>query len=480
MFHMTVTPYSRNRFQTREELYRFLNHCQKAAQRDQCSKIANFSCEIDQVDPLVALQELGTPETIYFYFENGHQQEAIAAIGTAAHQKLYGAQRFVAAQGFMEACGEKVISSGLAMPFSGAHFFCSFTFFEEPRSPHEDLFSSHIFLPQWQVTRRGECCLVTVNLPIHSQTQVQTQADQVWTQLQRLQSLRYRRLTPVPGKFAPHFGRSPHAQNPAALDHFKQAVTSILAGIHTQQFEKVVLAHARDIGARSPFSPIRSLQNLRRFYPDCFIFSTGNGRGQSFIGASPERLLSVRNGTLIVDALAGSAPRGRSLSEDAEYANRLLSSDKEQREHQLVVEFIQQQLAQHGIVAQGAESPTLLQLSNIQHLHTPIGGTVSPALNPLELLASLHPTPAVAGIPREAAFHAIQTHEAFERSLYAAPLGWLDQAGNGEFVVGIRSALLSGCQARLYAGAGIVAGSDPEQEAVEIQLKLQALLQAIA
>lgn len=477
---MTVTPYPRQRFQTREELYRFLKRCQKESIHDQCLKIANFSCEVECVDPLLALQEFATPESIYFYFENGHQQEAIAAIGTAASQDLSGPERFESARYFIQNCSESTVSNGLDLPFSGAHFFCSLTFFDTPRSPAPTFFTSNLFLPRWQVARRQEQCIITANVPIHAETNLDSQTDWVWSQLQRVHRLRHRILPSSRLDFSAHPGRLQRVQNLANLDNFKRAVTSILGSIQTQQLEKVVLAHAVDIQERSPFSPIRSLKNLRRLYPDCYIFSTGNGNGQSFIGASPERLLSIRDRRLVVDALAGSAPRGNSLSEDAEYANHLLSSDKERREHQLVVQFIQQQLARHNIQAHGSEAPTLLQLSNIQHLHTPIYGVVPDHLNPLDLLASLHPTPAVAGIPREAAFRAIQTHETFERSLYAAPLGWLDHQGNGEFVVGIRSALLAGCQARLYAGAGIVAGSNPDQEAREIQLKLQTLLQALS
>ena len=121
----------------------------------------------------------------------------------------------------------------------------------------------------------------------------------------------------------------------------------------------------------------------------------------------------------------------------------------------------------------------LLQLSNIQHLWTPIRAAVPANIHPLEIVACLHPTPAVAGAPRTVACEEIRRYETFDRALYAAPLGWIDSRGNSEFVVGIRSALIEGCQARLYAGAGIVAGSDPNKELAEIQMKFQALLNTL-
>ncbi|NET39314.1 MAG: isochorismate synthase, partial [Cyanothece sp. SIO1E1] len=214
-------------------------------------------------------------------------------------------------------------------------------------------------------------------------------------------------------------------------------------------------------------------------HPDCYTFSTSNGRGKSFIGASPERLISIDDGKLITDALAGSAPRGKTVAEDADLANRLLCSEKERYEHRIVVDFMMQHLQHLGIKPFCADIPGLLQLSNIQHLHTPIQASVPASVHPLEIVTALHPTPAVAGAPREVACAQIKRYETFERSLYAAPLGWIDHQGNSEFIVGIRSALIAGNHARLYAGAGIVDGSDPDRELAEIRLKLQALLQAL-
>ncbi len=147
-------------------------------------------------------------------------------------------------------------------------------------------------------------------------------------------------------------------------------------------------------------------------------------------------------------------------------------------EHQVVIEFITRQLGQLGLEPQPFPL-RLLQLSNIQHLQTPIHARVPANIHLLDAVAELHPTPAVAGVPRKIACDHIRRYESFERSLYAAPIGWVDHQGNGEFAVGIRSALINGCHARLYAGAGIVEGSDPDRELAEVQLKLQALLAAL-
>ncbi|NET61638.1 MAG: isochorismate synthase [Symploca sp. SIO2E6] len=270
---------------------------------------------------------------------------------------------------------------------------------------------------------------------------------------------------------------------------FKSSVISALKSIQANQLSKIVLANAIDVVLPRQFKLVNSLDNLRQTYPDCYIFSTSNGKGQNFIGASPECLVSIQNRQLVTDAIAGSAPRGKTAAEDADLAHRLLCSEKERREHRFVLDFIIERLSELGLKPQMPPTNQLLQLSNIQHLWTPITAQLLTDIHPLEIVAQLHPTPAVAGVPTKMAQEQILALETFDRSLYAAPLGWVDYQGNCEFIVGIRSALIasaqslsdssSTCRARLYAGAGIVAGSDPHKELAEIQLKFQALLRAL-
>jgi menaquinone-specific isochorismate synthase len=262
-------------------------------------------------------------------------------------------------------------------------------------------------------------------------------------------------------------------------DSFKDAVRSALNSIQANQYKKIVLARSIDVTSQTPFHIFHSLNHLRRLHPDCYIFATGNSKGQTFIGASPERLVSLHDRHLTTDALAGSAPRGQTPAEDADLAQAMLNSEKERREHQAVIDFIVERLSHLGLAPQLSSPARLLQLANIQHLWTPIHARVPAEISLLDIVAELHPTPAVAGVPRDIACQEIRRYETFDRSLYAAPLGWLDRQGNGEFIVGIRSAIIDGCHARLFAGAGIVAGSAPEKELAEIQLKLQALLKAL-
>jgi menaquinone-specific isochorismate synthase len=221
------------------------------------------------------------------------------------------------------------------------------------------------------------------------------------------------------------------------------------------------------------------LNGLRQRFPDCYAFSFANGRGQSFIGASPERLVRASKGVLETEALAGSIRRGAGASEDAALAAALLASEKDLREHRDVLDDIVARLTPLGLALEHAAKPQLRRLANVQHLDTPVRAVLPEAVRLLDVLAALHPTPAVGGSPREAAMARIRELEGFPRGLYAGALGWLNARGGGEFFVGIRSALVDGAKARVYAGAGIVAGSAPEKEFAETELKFKAMLDAV-
>jgi menaquinone-specific isochorismate synthase len=178
-------------------------------------------------------------------------------------------------------------------------------------------------------------------------------------------------------------------------------------------------------------------------------------------------------------ALAGSAPRGDSASEDSAFAQALLHSEKDQREHRLVFDSIVGRLAGLDLKLEHAPTPRLLGLANVHHLNTPISGNLPAGVHILDLVARLHPTPAVGGAAQEPALAAMRRLESFPRGLYAGPQGWVDHQGGGEFFVGIRSALIDGRNATAYAGAGIVSGSEPEKEFAETELKFKALIEAL-
>ncbi|MGA9379192.1 MAG: isochorismate synthase [Phormidium sp.] len=472
---MPVTPHHANLIQDCQELNQFLSACKQTLSEKRPSKIVSISWEAKSIDPLAVLDKICQPDEIHFYGEKVKQGEAIAAFGTAVKFKVEGSNRFSQVQQFIESCLANTTAIGaLDLPFSGPHFFCNFTFFDEDNHSDSPFPSAMVFLPKWQISCQKNRCIIINNILIDRSINIENTCENIW---QKYQEINLTRNLKIPDLHEYKF--TLETQDVTDKSNFYLSVLSALELIQQNQISKIVLAHAIDVKAPRPFNCIRSLHNLRQKYPDCQVFSLSNGKGKSFIGASPERLIKIQNQELETDALAGSAPRGKTSIEDAYFAEKLLTSQKDRSEHQIVSDFIFERLSNLGLTPQKLPIPSLLKLSNIQHLWTPIRGKIPIGIHPLEILAELHPTPAVAGDPRGIALKQIRHYENFNRSVYAAPLGWIDHQGNSEFIVGIRSALIESDRARLWAGAGIVAGSDPEKELAEIQLKLQALLKAL-
>ena len=252
------------------------------------------------------------------------------------------------------------------------------------------------------------------------------------------------------------------------------AVRGGLERIAAGTLQKVVLARRVAVWGDQPFVVPTVLERLRRAHPSCFTFAVGG-----FVGASPELLVRRRGGRLWSMPMAGSVERGGSLADDRRRTSALQASAKERDEHRLVVEDMVQRL-QPVCGHLSVNGPRVVGLSSVAHLATTISGRLHlPAPSALDLVGLLHPTPAVGGHPRDAALAAIAELEGFDRGLYAGPVGWVDRRGDGEWAVALRCASLDGRRAVLSAGAGIVAGSDPEAEWTETQAKLEPMLRAL-
>ncbi|PSN19947.1 isochorismate synthase [filamentous cyanobacterium CCP5] len=467
---MTAAPFRSDCRQDRRDLQRFLHQCYYSAVETGRPKIASLSFAIAPVDPLLALEVVGQSEADCLYLEQPNQQQAVAAFGTALYHESRGVSRCRQAHQFIRQWSAHVLAGPSAEDLPNqTRFFCSFTFFDDDGT----LAPARVFLPTWQVSRQRQSSWLTANLVITPEVCLEDLAQRLAHQLERLANLSFSAGSP-PSSF---LNKSYDGSSHGAIA-FQQAVERAIERIRQRQLRKIVLAHAADVLAPRPYSVFNTLRTLRQRYPDCHIFAIPAGQG-TFLGASPERLLSLRHRRLVTDALAGSAPRGNTLAADSALADTLLHSPKERNEHQFVVDFLLKKLTGMDLKPSYRPTPSLLQLSNIQHLHTPIRTLVPAQIHPLQLVEALHPTPAVAGVPTAAACQQIRAHESFDRGLYAAPFGWIDAQGNSEFIVGIRSALVQGDRARLYGGAGIVAGSDAAQELAEVQLKLRVLGEAL-
>ncbi len=263
---------------------------------------------------------------------------------------------------------------------------------------------------------------------------------------------------------------------PAA--EWQARVARTIGDIASGKLEKAVLARAVHLEALHPFDTARALRQLSDSYPGCFVFAIARGE-QCFLGATPERLAELHDGVIRTMALAGSMRRGATAAEDRLLGELLLASAKDRHEHEVVVRTVVEALGPLCDQLEVGTTPSLLKLGNVQHLVTPVTGHLCSVCTLLDVVERLHPTPAVGGRPREAALALIREREGFDRGWYGGPVGWIDQRGEGEFAVAIRSALLHGTEATLFAGCGIMADSDPEREYAEAALKLKPMLAAL-
>jgi len=257
------------------------------------------------------------------------------------------------------------------------------------------------------------------------------------------------------------------------------AVEAATARIRGGAFGKVVLARTIEVEAGRVLDPRRLAQRLRAVNPDAYTFAVP-ASGGVLVGASPELLVARHGRVVTANPLAGSAARAGDPDEDRANAEALRTSAKNLEEHGIVVDVVAETLDPLCEELDRDPEPVLLGTPNVWHLSTRFRGVLrDPAPSSVELALALHPTPAVGGSPSGAALAAIRELEPFDRGAYAGPVGWVDGDGDGEWAIALRCALLDGERATLYAGAGIVADSDPHGEVDETERKFRAFLDAL-
>ncbi|MDB6170150.1 MAG: isochorismate synthase [Verrucomicrobia bacterium] len=495
---MTILPLHPADHASPDALRAFLEQCHARVRADGHPRLVSISLVVEALDPLAVLESIFEPGERHFYAERPNLDTAISGAEVAVAHEAAGPGRFASVQRFVDETLERAIAVGdVEAPFGGPHFFAAFAF-ETPAESGAPFPSAQVFVPRWQVARAGAGTTAVANLFIEPGSDLDAMALRVWRAHGKFSKFEYAaKEAGASGTGILPVGSSPktedarrsagdqsHGQearatvNRAATSDYRGAVRRALGLIAAGEFEKIVLARAIDLTTPAPLHPLRVLNGLRQRFPGCYAFSLANGRGQSFIGASPERLLRVSQGVLETEALAGSIRRGGGASDDAALGLALLHSEKDLREHRLVVETITGRLAQLGLKPEWPDHPALRRLANVQHLHTPVRAPLAEGVKLLSVLAALHPTPAVGGSPAAPAIARIRELEGFPRGLYGGTIGWINARGGGEFFVGIRSGLVDGATARVYSGSGIVAGSDPEKEFAETEWKFRAMLDA--
>jgi salicylate biosynthesis isochorismate synthase/menaquinone-specific isochorismate synthase len=327
-------------------------------------------------------------------------------------------------------------------------------------------------LPELSICRQGEEAFMTVNVVVSPGDDVDLVVGRVEARIAGL------RDDPLP-MLDPHLAERPEIRSVLPPGDFEETIDAATTRIAAGAMSKVVLAREVTVEATAAHDPAAVFGALREQFPSCFCFCRGTPEA-AFLGASPELLIRRSGAGASTVALAGSTRRSSDPAVDDHLGEQLLRSDKNRREQRIVAERIVRKLRPHAVWVQTAPEPEVVKVANIQHLATPIVAQLAESHSAVELAGMLHPTPAVGGEPWPDAESTIVDLEQMDRGWYAGPVGWMDATEDGEFCVALRSALLRDREARLFAGVGVVAGSDPAAELEETEVKLQALLPLLA
>jgi len=412
-----------------------------------------------------AFDALSTPRTTW----SAPDDALVLGSGAAATLTASGPERFAeirsAAADLFES-GDVHAGTEAARP----RIFGGFAFHEgacggDPWGPFPE---ARFVLPRVQLTFADNGTWLTVNAA-GPKTDVDAVEDRLADEVDRLAAVERDAADPPRPGIA-------ETRRTTSREAWRESVEAAVGRIRGGDLRKVVLAQALEADLAAEFPRAATLKRLAEKYPDChrYCFEPDEG-GSTFFGATPERLVSLRGRTVETDALAGTTGRGETPAEDEWLARELLDDDKNVHEHELVADTVREQLEPFAASVSAGER-RVRRLATVQHLHTPITAELSDDRHVLDLVEALHPTPAVGGLPPDRALRTIHETEPFDRGWYAAPVGWIDAAGNGAFAVAIRSAVTTPRRATLFAGVGLVADSDPDREWDEIQLKYRPIL----
>lgn len=437
-----------------------------------------FSIQIPQIDPLAAIEQIPETNGFQYYWEKPVDDFAIAASGELYRITTRGKNRFREAS----RKGKELINkihhcSGINHQNAVIHLFGGFSFFDKNESKSWSGFKSSSFtLPEWTIIKEGKCTILTICTKIKNFNEVHTNIERILSQLEPITSAEAYVLN---GKQQSKSNFTVPDKTSAEYESWINSVDIAKTNISNGKFDKVVLARKIDISLDYEVKDTHILNKLRNQYPDCYSFLIRQNEHASFLGSTPERLASFTSEYVLTEGLAGSTSRGKTASEDAVLEYDLLHNPKDLEEHEIVLEAIEENLSYYSDDVKHPDQPSIKKLSNVQHLYTPITAKIKEGVSRTEVLKTLHPTPAVGGFPRNEAVEFIKEYEDFERGWYAAPFGWINAHGNGEFIVAIRSGLIMKDSVRFFAGCGIVKNSDPDKEWDETNLKFIPMLSTL-
>jgi salicylate biosynthesis isochorismate synthase/menaquinone-specific isochorismate synthase len=439
--------------------------------------LVSVTVEVDIADPCAAVFASRLASDRWFCWEQPDRGFALAGIGVAHESASRGPRRFnEVAEECLRTGWDSIVDQPAGLPAgAGPVWLGGFAF--APDGGNSSTWSSlepgSLVLPELSLCRSGERTFLTLNAVVDPGADAERLSAALGARLAGLQVDR-----PLP-LLDPHPTAHAEIRSARSPGEFEAAVEAATERIDAGEISKVVLAREVIISAAAAHDPAALFGAMRVQFPACFCFCCGTPEA-AFTGASPELLVRRSGAGVSTVALAGSTRRSSDPAVDDHLGEQLLRSDKDRREQRIVAQRIVRALRPQAVWVEAAPEPEIVKVANIQHLATPVIAQLAEPHSAIELAGMLHPTPAVGGEPWPAAAVAIAELEGMDRGWYAGPVGWMDATEDGEFCVALRSGVLRDREAHLFAGVGVVAGSDPAAELAETEVKLGALLPFLA
>jgi menaquinone-specific isochorismate synthase len=340
---------------------------------------------------------------------------------------------------------------------------------KKPTTPLWEKFKpSHFTIPEFLLTKQNNQCYLTVNVLARKNDHPHQLANE-WRELETtlFQKVIIEEQTLMIKE-----------KKEIEPTEWKDTVQKAKEEINHSDIEKIVLAREMWLQFNENVNIGSVLQKLLDTHPTSYIFAIEKDN-HCFLGATPERLVKLEKDHLLSTCLAGTAPRGKTKEEDQVISEGLLHDQKNREEHDFVVKMIKHSIEEYCTQLDVPNEPVIYPLTNLQHLYTPVTATLKKEYSLFDIIEKLHPTPALGGTPKESSLQFIREHERLDRGWYGAPIGWIDSNQNGEFAVAIRSALIKGTEASLFAGCGVVKDSNPDEEYEETNIKFLPMLSVL-
>lgn len=439
--------------------------------QNESSKLFSLTKKIENKDPLLIFEGAKQFVKDRFYWINPNRTLAITGVGSV--QTLIAEKnRFQETENLWKQAVENAwIDNPYKMvPATGLVAFGGMDF--DPLEAKTELWKkfelSKFYIPELMLTTYHSDSYVTVNILINKEETIDEAATRLRKNTQKF----------ITGKTFGVQHIEIKRNRVIEPEKWKETVKEATKEMKEKRAEKIVLAREVRLSFTEEINITQVLEELHHTQANSYIFAFESG-GDCFIGATPERIVKVENNNLLSTCLAGTAPRGKTKEEDEQIGYELLHDKKNRDEHEFVVKMIKEAVLKTCTNVNIPNEPVLHPLKNLQHLYTSVTGTLKDEYSIFDCLKDLHPTPALGGTPTEDSLAYIREHELLDRGWYGAPIGWVDSNQNGEFAVAIRSGLIQGDEASLFAGCGVLADSDPEMEFEETRIKMLPMLNVL-